>query len=105
MKSITNLTGLISDYPLLTNNKKTDSIMLKLHPIEGTLDKGTGVICKGKLANVVLEYYKSNTVIEVTGFTTSVKKGDFPGEMPESVIEASKIKFLYIQKAKERIAV
>ena len=104
MEAITNLTGLISDYPLLTNNKKTDSIMLKLEPMNGSFEKGMGVVCKGKLANVVLGYYKCNTVIEVTGHATSVENDEFPGEVPESIIEASNIKFLYILEKKERIA-
>lgn len=104
MEPITNITGIITDYPVVTNNAETDSILISLSPLGGALNHRTGILCKGELANTILCYFKNNTVIEVNGCPRKIQNNEFTGDIPESVIEASSIKFLYIKKKSEQLA-
>jgi len=104
MKPTTNITGIIIDYPVLTKNAEADSIMLSLCPLDGATNHRTGILCKGELANTILCYFRNNTVIEVNGSPKKIGDREFTGDIPESVIEASSIKFLYIKQKSEQLA-
>ena len=105
MRQTTNITGIITGYPVLTNNAETDSIMISLFPLDGAMNHRTGILCKGELAMTILCYFRNNTVIEVNGCPRKIENKEFPGDIPESVIEASSIKFLYIKQKREQLAI
>ena len=93
------LRGTLTDYPILTNDVKTDSILLKLLPENE--NKEIGVICKNNLARIILSYYRKDSVIEVIGNCVIIDKRDFSTKVPETVLGASNIKFLSIKKQQE----
>ena len=93
------LRGTLTDYPILTNDVKTDSILLKLLP--ENKNKEIGIICKNNLARIILSYFREDSFIEVIGNRMIIDKKDFSTKVPEMVLGASNIKFLSIKKQQE----
>lgn len=98
MEMNTILTGELLDYPTLVNTPETDTVLLKVMPHSGPFLHDIVILCKGSLAKIVMSYFKLGTVIEVDGSPANIDKAEYPLNFPEPVVEAKKIRFLYIQK-------